>query len=1375
MDNQIFFKAGKFFQIDNFFVTTADLNGDGITDQVRIADNTISIALGQNDGTFAQSLNYAVGRFPQEVAIADFDNNGNLDIAVANSFFDEDVSLLLGNGDGTFVGAQTFPILQSEQRIDFEFIVTADFNNDGIIDVATQNPSFNFFSGEFFPGFASVLIGNGDGTFTESMQFTVENSESVITVGDFNNDGNVDLATGDNGSESGNISVIFGNGDGTFANPVDTTINSALSLNGLSTDDFNGDGFDDLVFADYSGYFYDPISFPTGEYTSSGFSNRDRVGILLSNGDGTFADPQNLKVLVGPKDPTIGDFNGDGVLDIAVGNYALPYGSIVPSSVSILLGNGDGSFADSVEYDVGERPNEIAIGDFNGDGASDLAVANVSSNFISILEGNGDGTFNASENIAINGSGAYNVSVEDIDGDGIEDLVVGTTSSEVVVLQGEGNSNFSLSQTANTGAFLSSTFTTADLDNDGNADVLGIRDRDLVVLNNDGNGNLEATETIEVSGYGSYSLTNGDFNGDGITDLAVADGGVSILISNGDGSFNDSVVDGITDTREIASTDINRDGILDLVVTNDNVITLLGNGDGSFANAVTYEVDTPSVLAVEDLNQDGIADIVTGTTVGTQQDAVSVLVGKADGTFEDTVNYNTSFLYESRFEPNTPPLEIKLEDFDGDGFVDIATGNISSNNVVVLAGRGDGTFLDTPAIDDESDNFGLLVDLNNDGNLDLLGNRLQRLGNGDGTFAEVSEFSEYSYRQYNVTSEDFNGDGVDDLVVNNSRLVFGYGFRVEDNISVLLNDGLGTFDVRVSLTSDNENSVVNKGDFNGDGFVDLAISNDLFTSGFNDYYYRELTSSQVSVLLSNNDGTFSDVINTEITIDNSILAAADLDNNGIDDIITKEAIQFGNGDGTFTNPIALDQTLASAIETSDSYSNVVIIPEDFNGDGNIDLVTAAISYQNNKLSIVLGNGDGTFVAGEELISGFDVTDIDVSDYDGDGIADIAAANGRENSISVFAGNGDGTFKDVVKFAVGRNPRNLISGDLDNNGNNDLLVVNDFSDDISILLNNNEPSIPVNVPPVAVADNFTINENQTATGNVLTNDTDANGDTLTVTAINGNSNNIDQQITLPSGVQLTLNSNGTFSYDPNSLFDTLNTGETATDNFTYTISDGNGGTDIGTVRITINGLSDSDVITGTTGNDTLFGTAGNDIFQSLAGSDRIFGLAGNDLIQDDIGFDTIFGGDGRDTIVGGRGNDVLRGNAGNDIVEGSSGWDTLFGNRNNDILRGGLGNDELRGDRGNDILDGGKGNDLIFGGVGADKFVLRSGDGTDRIVDYRDGLDKFVLTGGLEFSDIKTVQNINNTQIQVIATGEVLANLNSVTANFLNQDDFIIES
>ena len=94
---------------------------------------------------------------------------------------------------------------------------------------------------------------------------------------------------------------------------------------------------------------------------------------------------------------------------------------------------------------------------------------------------------------------------------------------------------------------------------------------------------------------------------------------------------------------------------------------------------------------------------------------------------------------------------------------------------------------------------------------------------------------------------------------------------------------------------------------------------------------------------------------------------------------------------------------------------------------------------------------------------------------------------------------------------------------------------------------------------------------------------------------------------------------------------------------------------------------------------------------------------------------------------------------------------------------------------NDRLDGGKGNDNLFGGAGADLFVLKPGEGNDVIADYVDGIDRFVLGGGLEFNDLTIVQNINNTQIQITGTNETLATLNSVTANFLNADDFIGES
>ena len=658
----------------------------------------------------------------------------------------------------------------------------------------------------------------------------------------------------------------------------------------------------------------------------------------------------------------------------------------------------------------------------------------------------------------------------------------------------------------------------------------------------------------------------------------------------------------------------------------------------------------------------------------------------------------------------------------------------------------------------------VVADFNNDGNDDILGlddfDGIEViLGNGDGTFKDpVFPATPITYyRNYidEIIVGDFNGDGFTDLLTQE----YGYIAYLRDySVNVSLGKGNGDFDNVITLEDNLRFSNIATSDFNGDGFDDIAISQSILEyTSYYDSYGISSSRSQLTVILGNGNGDFSNKLKTDLDNAGRVVATSDFNNDNIADLVTSSAIQLGNGDGTFQNPINFTPGI--------SFSSLAEIG-DFNGDSNADLVIV----QQRNADLLLGNGDGTFSDGEEFVLANNPRAIDVADYDGDGIDDLAVT--EWDNIAVYSGKTDGGFKVPVRFTIAQ-ATDLATGDFDNNNQPELVVADG---NISILFNNSNPTTSINNPPNAVTDNFTINENQTFSGNVLANDTDADGDSLTITAINANSNNIGQQITLSNGVKLTLNANGSFSYNPNSVFDSLNAGETATDSFNYTVSDSNGGTDITTVNITINGLGgNTEIITGTTGNDTLFGTAGDDIFQSLAGSDRILGLAGNDLIQDDIGFDTIFGGDGRDTIIGGKGNDVLRGNAGNDILDGSSGWDTLFGNNNNDTLFGGLGNDELHGDNGNDFLDGGKGNDLIFGGKGADKFVLRVGDGTDHIVDYRDGLDKFVLTGGLEFGDINIVQEINTTQLQVTATGEVLASLNSVTANFLDQDDFIVSS
>ncbi len=209
--------------------------------------------------------------------------------------------------------------------------------------------------------------------------------------------------------------------------------------------------------------------------------------------------------------------------------------------------------------------------------------------------------------------------------------------------------------------------------------------------------------------------------------------------------------------------------------------------------------------------------------------------------------------------------------------------------------------------------------------------------------------------------------------------------------------------------------------------------------------------------------------------------------------------------------------------------------------------------------------------------------------------------------------------------------------------------------------------------------------------------------------------------------------------------------------------------------TFDGTPEIDIIEALAGDDLIRGLAGDDSLLGGDGKDTLRGNAGDDVLEGEQGFDLLLGDLGNDTLIGGLGSDTLRGGANDDLLQGNSGFDLLSGNNGNDTLIGGNGNDKLRGDGGNDRLEGGLGNDNLFGGAGADLFVLKTGEGNDVISDYFDGVDRFVLGGGLQFNELTIVQNVTNTQIQITATNEVLATLNSVTANFLNADDFILES
>jgi hypothetical protein len=303
---------------DPWSVATGDFNGDGIPDLAvaNYSDGTVTILLGNGDGTFTQATNspIALGNTTFAVVVGDFNRDGKADLDVLSGYYNGTVTIFLGNGDGTFTQAAGNPTAAGNPSGTNEAAVIGDFNGDGIPDLAVANDA----------GSVTILLGNGDGTFTPASGGPITMGETPLSlaVGDFNGDGILDFATVN--FDNANISIFLGNGDGTFTQAAGSPIPVGSYPYAISAADFNKDGKIDLAVANSA-------------YTSS---STGTVTILLGNGDGTFTQAADSPVTVGygPRSAAVGDFNGDGIPDLAVANN-------YNDTVTILLGNGDGTFA----------------------------------------------------------------------------------------------------------------------------------------------------------------------------------------------------------------------------------------------------------------------------------------------------------------------------------------------------------------------------------------------------------------------------------------------------------------------------------------------------------------------------------------------------------------------------------------------------------------------------------------------------------------------------------------------------------------------------------------------------------------------------------------------------------------------------------------------------------------------------------------------------------------------------------------------------------------------------------------------------------------------------------------------------------------------
>lgn len=318
------------------FNVIGDYNNDGFPDVAAInpggslgSPGSFGIYMNQGNGTLGKVFaTYPVGLSPTGAIAGDFNNDGNLDIVVANSA-STFASVALGRGDGTFYRGQNI-----STSFDPISVVSGDFNGDGNLDIAViSDPKKG--------NNLKVGLGKGDGTFSSAGGYRAGKNPNAIAAGDFNLDGKLDLVVTDWANE---YTVLLGNGDGTFQSPM--TVAFGNQPHAVAVADFNGDGVPDLAIAQHA-----------------------EISILFGNGDGTFRAGEAILPGVTPGTMAVADFNRDGYLD-----FVIDYSS---NSVMVILGGPNGTFGTGTRYSTedGSVTSQVSVGDFNLDGFPDLCVA----------------------------------------------------------------------------------------------------------------------------------------------------------------------------------------------------------------------------------------------------------------------------------------------------------------------------------------------------------------------------------------------------------------------------------------------------------------------------------------------------------------------------------------------------------------------------------------------------------------------------------------------------------------------------------------------------------------------------------------------------------------------------------------------------------------------------------------------------------------------------------------------------------------------------------------------------------------------------------------------------------------------------------------
>jgi sugar lactone lactonase YvrE len=932
-------------------VVPGDFNNDGIVDLAvsNGLSNTVSILLGKGDGTFGNGPVLTTCQGPGDIAVADFNGDGNLDLAIVCGS-GSTLSIYLGHGDGTFTATNSSPIINGGG----ENIVAGDFNGDGIPDLVVS---------DLFENSLYILLGKGDGTFTTSTITVPSNFDpDGIAVADFNGDGKLDLAV-----TSGNLAmaaIFLGNGDGTFNAGASLTTSGNLGL--VIAADFNGDGKIDLAVENNSGLnslflgngdgTFTVISAPSiqGGLTSVSDFNRDGIPdiavmstengggvfVYLGNGDGTFtstfASVPSFGILSPIGSTAVADFNGDGVPDLATGVFG--------SSISVMLTMPmETASTAAAPVSLPGSGHHLVDASYAGDsnyGPSVSGTVNLlgtpvaSATTLSLTAGGAPATTVSAEtpvtltaSVRLGGvpltagvvdfcDAAAN-SCTDIHLIGSAELQSNGTAS-FKYISGPGSHSYRAVLQQNVTATASSS-NTVTLTVNPPAKVLTPTTAAIAQSGAVNNYTLTATVSevgSSVAATGNVSFHDTSYANSVLATAPLGPAAAGVIFQVGS-SFAVSPVG----TVQLAAGDFNGDGIPDVAVVSSNTMTatiLLGNGDGTFTtkSVLTLSAYTTAVVA-GDFNGDGKLDLAVSSVGVTEMGSLTIFLGNGDGTFTAMPGSVPAGSYSSVFA---------AADLNADGKLDLIVHNLYSS--LILLGNGDGTFTQGPVT--AFGNVLAVADFNGDGIPDLISGptttniAMVYLGNGDGTFRQGETLGSSSSSFTLGAVGDFNGDGIPDIALAGSAY---------SAATIFLGKGDGTFTAVTGASNPAVNSpgAIAAADFNGDGKLDLVMTNG--------NSYSNLQNPDLIVLLGNGDGTFNAVPGDVQLPSTWSLAIADLTGSGTPDVVT------GTGRGVsamLTEPTLTYTATATGVSPNGPAPHIVdaSYPGDSNYSGSVSGTTS---------------------------------------------------------------------------------------------------------------------------------------------------------------------------------------------------------------------------------------------------------------------------------------------------------------------------------------------------------------------------------------------------------------------------------------------------